>query len=123
MKAILFASARIAATTDAALAGKSGHDAFAQTLSGPLRTYVAGRGAALARSDMPIPVDARLPPSSATMAGRETSNSLPAASVARGVAQGQDGQAGFGNKRAGCRAGRPSVLAGRVLDGCSMQQT
>lgn len=94
LKAILFASARPAAATGAALAGKSSHDAFAQTLPGPLRTDMVGRGAAPACSDMPIPVYARLSPSSANMAGRETSNSLPAASVARGITQGQNSQGG-----------------------------
>lgn len=43
------------------------------------------------RSEMPVPAYARLLPSSANMAGWETSNSLPAASVARGVTRGQDG--------------------------------
>lgn len=49
MKAILLASAVLAASSATAFAGEGGHDAFAQNLSEPLQTYVIDPAEAPAR--------------------------------------------------------------------------
>jgi len=91
MKAILFASAILAASAGGALAGEGGHDPFNQALSGPPQTYVVGSTAAPARPAAPVPAYARLLLDNGTMSGPETPNSLPLDATMRGHAQRKSG--------------------------------
>lgn len=91
MKAVLFASAILAASAGGALAGEGGHDHFNLALSGPPQTYTVGSAAALARPATPVPAYARLLPSNGSMSGPETLNSLSLGATVRGHAQRKSG--------------------------------
>jgi len=91
MKAILFASAILAASAGGALAGEGGQDYFNLALSGPPQTYAVGSAAALARPAAPVPAYARLLPGNGSMSGPETPNSLPLGATMRGHAQRKSG--------------------------------
>ncbi len=84
MRAILFASAILAASAGGALAGEGGHNYFNLALPGSPRTYMTSSAATPALPEAPVPAYAHFLPSNGSMSGLQTPNSLPLDTTANG---------------------------------------